>query len=58
MVVIGLLLLLTGFVMNIQVLLRLRKTTIPSTEIVKTPPWLISAGLIVLGIVLITFGSR
>jgi hypothetical protein len=53
MAVLGFLLLLTGMIMNIQVLRRSRKLGIESSELMRMPPWLISVGLIVVGIILV-----
>jgi hypothetical protein len=51
--VLGFLLLLTGLIMNIQVLRRSRSLGIQSADLMRMPPWLISVGLIVVGIILV-----
>jgi hypothetical protein len=53
MAVLGLLLLTTGLIMNIQVLRRSRKLHIDSAQLMRSPPWLVSAGLTVAGVVLV-----
>jgi hypothetical protein len=49
----GFLLLMTGLIMNIQVLRRSRKLGIEAGDLMRMPPWLVSVGLIILGIALL-----
>jgi hypothetical protein len=53
MAVLGFLLLLTGLIMNVQVLRRSRTLHIDSAQLIRSPPWLVSAGLTVAGVVLV-----
>lgn len=58
MLFIGLLCLLTGLVMNVQVLRGPLRSRLTPEEIMRTPPWLISAALVAIGFILIVLGAR
>jgi hypothetical protein len=49
----GLLLLLTGFIMNIQVIRRFRSVNVEAADMMRSTPWLLSAGLIAVGVLLL-----
>jgi hypothetical protein len=58
MFLIGLLCLLTGLIMNFRVLRGPMRGKLTPEEIVRTPPWLISAALVGVGFLLIVLGAR
>jgi hypothetical protein len=49
----GFLLLLTGFIMNIQVLRSPLRSRVPAAEFIRSWPWLISVALIAAGVLLL-----
>jgi hypothetical protein len=51
--VLAFLLLLTGIIMNFQVLRRLGKLNLAPAQVIRTQPWLVSVGLIGCGVVLL-----
>jgi hypothetical protein len=53
MPIIGFFLILVGVVMNVQVLRRQRGQGVEASQVMGSPPWLISVALIVVGIVLL-----
>ncbi|HLJ67613.1 MAG TPA: hypothetical protein VKX16_09675 [Chloroflexota bacterium] len=55
MVVIGFVLLIAGVVMNFQVLRRPYPGRNTAAEVMRTPPWLVSAALVLVGLALILF---
>lgn len=58
MALLGLLLLLTGFIMNIRILMGPYRGRLSPAEIMRTPPWLVSLGLLVVGFLLLTLGGH
>lgn len=56
MAFLGLILLLAGVIMNIQLLRGPLRRQLPPGEFMRTPPWLVSLGLIVAGLVLVLIG--
>lgn len=57
MILLGLLFLLTGLIMNVRVLTGPYRGKLTSGEIMRTPPWMISVGLIIVGILLLLVGG-
>ena len=55
MVVIGFILLIAGVVMNFQVLRRPYPGRNTAAEVMRTPPWLVSSALVLVGLALILF---
>jgi hypothetical protein len=53
MALIGLILLFTGFVLNVQVLGRSRQESLRASQILHSLPWQIAMGLVVVGAALL-----
>jgi hypothetical protein len=53
MPIVGFFLILIGLVMNVQVLRRQRGQGVEASQVMASAPWLISVGLIAVGIVLL-----
>lgn len=58
MALLGLLLLITGVIMNIQVLRRARGVGLDATQTLRLTPWQVSVGLVIAGMALLLVGSK
>lgn len=58
MILLGLLFLFTGLIMNVKVLRGPLRRSLTSQEIMRTPPFLVSSALIVIGFFLVAVGGH
>ena len=58
MAVLGLICLISGVIMNVQVLRRSRAMDMEPNDIVRTTPWLVAAGLVAVGLLLLVLGAH